>query len=821
MYYFLDKMLKIILSSKKGKYIIPLLLIACFPVVIHTDEKINPNLPFRKLSSTSNICSKTSSEYSQYYKSGDRTKLSMDEDNTEKYDSYYAKALINIVAQYYEDKKAKLNGGSVEPDSEYKKSIFKYAYRILPLLVVFGIGILSLVAWIVWCVCICKKCSCCYCNQPKCKTPSIVLALIFYAIVSIISIYSLIEQNKLFTGLADLECSVIKFTDEVLDGEKNPYPPFWAGIDKMKKTLDEISGKIDDLKPTTSTNLQTFKNNTDTKKNGFESALKDAGIAINNNYKTTSGDYQLDIAKQFGTFDTSVDPPSSPVDSVCYYWYKEYNSLAERATDGMKDAKDNFDIILDDTAITTSLTNAKTNLENIETEFKALESILSDYINKNADNIDKKGKIVYALFFSLLVIFSVAIIVLMLLLCCCSGKVCTNLTCFQCFFKYFLHVFWNIMALIMFVLFMAGSWFTMAGKIGDDLVNVISFIISEDNLDQDKDTVILGGVKSYMNKCFNGDGNILTELGFDIDKMKSFENLKESKLKIEEIINQFNDKKNKFVYSEYLEEYQKRISYNSPDLELVATSSGITPNSYNFVNLLNEINSHADTNTKNENWDITSTSQELCSSTTPGSKIIYHPKKCYPTFQSWVTSEASISNAANKLNEIKAIIDVAETGINTQLESLNTAYTEFLDAETLNLQNYVDEMKKFTDIVEEYTSEDEEFFSYMNCNFMRANVEVILHYLKNRFGNDFFEAGVYLLIAAFSMPFAISFTTLLIVISNGEIEKNKEAIIKEKERENKKNKILENIKNDETSSIKKADGNMTEKEHLNDKIKQV
>ena len=96
-----------------------------------------------------------------------------------------------------------------------------------------------------------------------------------------------------------------------------------------------------------------------------------------------------------------------------------------------------------------------------------------------------------------------------------------------------------------------------------------------------------------------------------------------------------------------------------------------------------------------------------------------------------------------------------------------------------------------------------------------------MHYLKNRFGNDFFEAGVYLLIAAFSMPFSISFTTLLIVISNGEIEKNKEAIIKEKERENKKNKILENIKNDETSSIKKADGNMTEKEHLNDKIKQM
>ena len=107
----------------------------------------------------------------------------------------------------------------------------------------------------------------------------------------------------------------------------------------------------------------------------------------------------------------------------------------------------------------------------------------------------------------------------------------------------------------------------------------------------------------------------------------------------------------------------------------------------------------------------------------------------------------------------------------------------------------------------------------MNCNFLKTNVEVVLFYLKHSFGNDFFEVGVYLLIAAFSMPFAISFTILLIVISNEEIEKNKVDIIKMKERENKVNKILNNINNDEPSSIK--NGNMTEKEHLNDKIKEM
>ena len=108
----------------------------------------------------------------------------------------------------------------------------------------------------------------------------------------------------------------------------------------------------------------------------------------------------------------------------------------------------NFGPILSDTSITTSLSSAKTKLGEIKDEFKILKNLVADYILEKADKIDKTGHVIYALFFSLLVIFCVAIIVFMLLLCCCSGEVCTNLTCFQYFFKYILHIFWNIMALL-------------------------------------------------------------------------------------------------------------------------------------------------------------------------------------------------------------------------------------------------------------------------------------------------------------------------------------------------------------------------------------
>ena len=213
-------MLKIILPHMKKRNIF-LLLLTTFSLVLCTEKKSFKNLSSRKLADTATkqckICSKTSEEYAEYIK-----------------------ALINIVGNYYEKKRAEKNNASFNPNSNYKKDLFKYAYHILPLLIILGLGILSLFVWIVWAVCICKKCKCCYCNRPKCKTPSIVLALIFYIIVSLISIYALIEQDKIFTGLADLECSVLKFTDEVLQGEKNPYPPFWSLLKILLKMLEII-----------------------------------------------------------------------------------------------------------------------------------------------------------------------------------------------------------------------------------------------------------------------------------------------------------------------------------------------------------------------------------------------------------------------------------------------------------------------------------------------------------------------------------------------------------------------------------------------------
>ena len=111
----------------------------------------------------------------------------------------------------------------------------------------------------------------------------------------------------------------------------------------------------------------------------------------------------------------------------------------------------------------------------------------------------------------------------------------------------------------------------------------------------------------------------------------------------------------------------------------------------------------------------------------------------------------------------------------------------------------------------------------MNCNFIKSNVEVILYYLKNSFQNDIYEVGVYLLIAAFAMPFAISFTILLIVISNEEIEKNKEKESKKSKNKNKKKDIMidekiigNDLLKENDITINKNDGNNSEHRQIKD-----
>ena len=332
------------------------------------------------------------------------------------------------------------------------------------------------------------------------------------------------------------------------------------------------------------------------------------------------------------------------------------------------------------------------------------------------------------------------------------------------------------MAFFMVALFMFGSLFALSGKIGNDMTSVVSYLVSKENLGQNSETILLGDVKKYLNQCFNSDGEILSELGFNMGSMSSFDILKNSELQLEDLEKDIKDKQHKFVYNEYNSQFEKRVNYKSNLLSLKSIVDGVTPSEYKFVDLLKVVNDESVANAKNEQWDVSSESTDTCvpGTTTVTEMKIYHPSSCYPTDKQWVRD--TLTTQTNVLDKIKVIINDANNptnGIKPILDDLSSKYDVFLGKEKETIQKYIKTIQEITGIVHQYSGKEEKMFSFINCKFLKTNVQILLVNLKNVFGNDIYMTGIYLLLAACSLAVAIMLTILLVYIINQSVEENK------------------------------------------------
>jgi len=136
----------------------------------------------------------------------------------------YIQALINLI--------------SGSENNEDDSGILDYIKHIIPALIFLVIAILSLPGWLVCCICSCANCCCCCCcKKAFCKLPFYIISCVIYAFVVAVSIYGLSQSNSIFVGLADTECSLLKFIGEVLEGETRQTKPRWGGISGIQELL--------------------------------------------------------------------------------------------------------------------------------------------------------------------------------------------------------------------------------------------------------------------------------------------------------------------------------------------------------------------------------------------------------------------------------------------------------------------------------------------------------------------------------------------------------------------------------------------------------
>ena len=115
------------------------------------------------------VCALGSDDLNDYYKTGDPSKIGLDNDGikSEDKDKPYMIALRNIV-------KKLVDGDDDEDDDSSgdrlrrlggvdQNDLMDYGKRILPMLVFLVFGILGIFGWIICCFCCCCNCCCCCC----------------------------------------------------------------------------------------------------------------------------------------------------------------------------------------------------------------------------------------------------------------------------------------------------------------------------------------------------------------------------------------------------------------------------------------------------------------------------------------------------------------------------------------------------------------------------------------------------------------------------------------------------------------------------------
>ena len=795
----------------------------------------------KPLSNSDKVCQKGSKELVSYYETGDLSKISLDENpiKCEEKGKPYFDALLNIIKSLTDEGDGETDnvnqsGENHEGEStrrnllemgEIQDDITTYVKHLIPILIFLVIGIFSLPGWLVCCFCTCCNCCCCCCcKKRKCKIPCFIFTCVFYALAVVVCIYGLSQTNKIFVGMADTECSILKFFDQVLDGETKQEMPRWAGIDGINGILQNLYNSINEMKNGTYNDLENQITNINNMKSSFLVLMENADKLVyepDGEYKSTliqnyegtnsydfegegedvNGKYVLDLVNMFGKYD-ATQKKFVPANSTLDAWEYEYKRVSEVADDYLGQAKDGFKEILSESSgqVLESLNSGIDTLSDLRTSFNDIRSGSVDSIYDASDYIDEYGKLGSNLVFGVLGGLNLVLAVFMLMIFLFSGKMCTNWVFCRCIFKFFTHLIWNILALLMFITFLVGFLFSFIGTLGEDFMNVVQYVVSEDNLGKNGvggEGILVGSLeeaKSYLDRCVNGNGQIEEEIGLDLDQINSFDNISNAEAIIEDTKNQFEQKKDFVTYNIYKELMESRSSLKSSEFFLIPIDQDFNAEDkskfLSFGWTLKRMNDYIKTNApdvnKQESWEIAGYDEsKTCGTDQTGytGKIVFSPKICDPTERTWISTstDIDITGRAKILSDtikiIKDLNDNSKTDPNgnyiKKLDQLKESYDTYLTTYIDALDFFNDKIKSITSSIRTYIGDGSNLFGFVKCNFIGTNLKIMLKYLKTALGKNIKTVGICLTIVGCSLALSISSTILLIVIINKSLEEQK------------------------------------------------
>ena len=569
------------------------------------------------------------------------------------------------------------------------------------------------------------------------------------------------------------------------------------GISGINGLLSNLTKQINSTKQNALNDLLEKKGNITSKKESFTGEMKSFdGFCYNDgdyleNYTRTFNNisldnykgkkYVLDIIKLVGHYDDEKKEYTD--NSFLYFLNLEYSGIAETTDRYINTSETSFRDILNESSaeVMEALDKAQDTLDKLKKPFDNINDKIGDRVVDYSESIDKYGKLAVKLVFTILMIINIALAVLLILICLCSTKYCTSCCCCRCLCKCFTHLFWNILALMMILSFIVGSIIALVGRVGDDAMSLVSYILSEENFESQDPLLLekMGDAKKYLSICLHGNGSLERE--FDLgDSLDAIEDIDDVLNGIDNITQQFREIKNNLpAFKTFFEQIKNRTDYHTSNFGLFEVSN---PESIITLKAFLEfLNTEKKPEGIKETWDIDGDQTKVCVSEghdgfDPGEYKL-HPSTCKPKDRDWIQSSSN-SNIKDYAEVISTIVDLVsklkdekEGTFKNKLNKLNQTYDEYMGS-YLEMANFLKEtigglIGQIRDTVG-----DGNIFSFLNGKFIGTNIQIILKYLKYSLGQDFYNVGICLIIVGCSLILSISSTILLIVIINVALEHN-------------------------------------------------
>ena len=321
-------------------------------------------------------------------------------------------------------------------------------------------------------------------------------------------------------GLNGSSCSLLQFVQEFKNGLANKnLLPYWAGLNNFPVLLDNIILDIRKI-------IDNYSEDFYTKKNKFNELLNnwDNLINISENSAFSSFDpktyYNIKINESLNVVPDIILNWGPVNDSKSYLYlfnleYKIISFMSKTLLDFFEEKLTELtDCFFNNETSNVSCPSSNEFSKVQENIFKAKSKLVEiiepvNVIEKKISipwyNIQNKvnvyGKIILKCIFSLMSIFSILIIIFVFFYISNLKK--------KLLIKSIFHTIWNIIIFLSLITIIIGNIFGIIGTVGYDLVDVMVFLLSEENI-QNEDPKIFNKIDhpEYLSTCMYGNGDL-------------------------------------------------------------------------------------------------------------------------------------------------------------------------------------------------------------------------------------------------------------------------------------------------------------------------